>query len=688
MNREQAKDAVKDRIEEYLQGKGINTRKNFKCLNPAHADNKGDMSFYRPSKQCICHCGAKYDIFDLIGMDYGLTEQADIFKKAYELFNISIDKEPIKEDKAAQIAKKTEKEAPEARTDYTAFFLQANKNINSAEAVAYLNKRGISAETAARFCLGYDPAWKHPKAPDYAPATPRLIIPVTKYTYLARDTRDTIPDDQQEYKKSKVKGTNNATWIFNYKALQTADKPVIVVEGEIDALSVIEAGGEAVALGSTAYVKAFIKLVEAQKPVQPLILSLDNEAAGKKAEDELSAELERLKIPFYRHNISGQAKDANDALIADRDAFIEAVAEAENIEAAALELEKDHYLKTSAKNYIQAFEAEIDDGRPAISTGFYGLDEKLGGGLFPDLYIMGAISSLGKTTLIMQIADNIATRGGDVIIFSLEMGRSELMAKSISRLTLLPILQKKGNMSNARTVREIMTGQRYSLKNSRFEVLTTDEKDRIKAATAAYSKYAGNIYIKQGIDADRETDIGIDEIEAAISKHISFTGKRPVVVIDYLQIIAPPDIRATDKQNMDKTVKALKRLSVRYKVPVVCVSSLNRGGYSEPVTMEAFKESGAIEYGADCLIGLQLKGVGDKKTFNVNEAKKKNPREVELVILKQRNGSTGEKVDFNYYPLFNYFNEPLTGLNDVLYDNINGDFEQITAEEADDLPFD
>ena len=130
----------------------------------------------------------------------------------------------------------------------------------------------------------------------------------------------------------------------------------------------------------------------------------------------------------------------------------------------------------------------------------------------------------------------------------------------------------------------------------------------------------------------------------------------PVVVIDYIQILAPYNDRATDKQNTDKAVMELKRISRDYKTPVIGISSFNRANYSVPVTMEAFKESGAIEYSSDVLIGLQLKGAG-QKDFDANQAKRKVPREVELVILKNRNGRTGDIIDYNYYPLFNYFTE-------------------------------
>ena len=72
--------------------------------------------------------------------------------------------------------------------------------------------------------------------------------------------------------------------------------------------------------------------------------------------------------------------------------------------------------------------------------------------------------------------------------------------------------------------------------------------------------------------------------------------------------------------------------------------------------MQAFKESGAIEYSTDVLIGLQLRGVGNKN-FDIDQAKSKNPREVEAVILKNRNGRTGGRIGFDFYAMFNYFTE-------------------------------
>ena len=106
----------------------------------------------------------------------------------------------------------------------------------------YLGKRGISPETAARFMLGYDPAWRHPKAPAAVPTTPRLIIPTSKESYLARDTRENLDEQAKQYAKSKV----GSVHLYNPQALDREQEALFITEGEIDALSIVEAGGEAV----------------------------------------------------------------------------------------------------------------------------------------------------------------------------------------------------------------------------------------------------------------------------------------------------------------------------------------------------------------------------------------------------------------------------------------------------------
>lgn len=646
MERQDAREQLKGYLRNYVESvtqksKGANLYVCPLCGSGTGKSGTGAFSIKNGTSWKCFSCNAGGDIFDLIGKHERITDYSEQLKRAGELFGVSIDsyRATAQEDfRADQNQPKSEQYTHNNihTTDYTQFFLQANRDI---EKTSY--HRGLSIETLNRFKIGYVESWRHPKAPN-APTSPRLIIPTSKESYLARDTREQIPEEQKPYSKSKV----GSIHLFNAKALQNATKPIFIVEGELDALSIIEVGGEAVALGTTTKVKSLLELLKTKKPEQPLIISLDNDEAGEKAYKELSEGLRGLSIPFYRLNPAGEYKDANEALQGNREALRQAVEEAEHIQDEAEQAQREAYLNTSTAHYLQSFIDGIADSvnTPYIPTGFKKLDTVLDGGLYEGLYIVGAISSLGKTTLITQIADQIAQAGQDVLIFSLEMARTEIMAKSISRHTLQQVLSSGGDIRNAKTTRGITTGKRYENYNK-------TERDLINGAIVAYSQYAGHIYISEGIG-----DIGAEQIRDTVKQHILFTGNTPVVIIDYLQILAPYSERATDKQNTDKAVMELKRISRDYKTPVIGISSFNRANYKEAVTMEAFKESGAIEYSSDILIGLQLKGAG-KKDFDANEAKKKSPREIELVILKNRNGSTGDKLGYRYYPLFNYFEE-------------------------------
>lgn len=660
MERQDAREQLKGYLRNYVESvtqksKGANLYVCPLCGSGTGKSGTGAFSIKNGTSWKCFSCNAGGDIFDLYGAINGTTDHNEQLRGLSEMYGIQVAsyRSTAQEDFSPEYQNHAKSEQhthnsihtsvytqadPPQQTDYTDFFLQAHKAVEQTD---YWKRRGLSKETVDRFKLGYVAEWRHPKAPK-APASPRLIIPTSPNSYLARDTREQIPEEQRAYSKSKV----GSIQLFNKRALQTATKPIFIVEGELDALSIIEVGGEAVALGTTTKSKALVELLKAQAPSQALIIALDNDEAGQRASRELTEGLQGLNIPCYCFNPCGQYKDANEALQADREALTIAVEEAEHLQDEEAQAQREAYLKNSTAHYLQSFVNGIADSvdTPYIPTGFSKLDSVLDGGLYEGLYIVGAISSLGKTTIITQIADQIAQAGTDVLIFSLEMARAEIMAKSISRHTLQSVLKSGEDIRNAKTSRGITTGKRY------IDYSQT-ERDLINSSIMEYSKYAQNIYISEGVG-----DIGAEQIRETVKKHILFTGKTPVVIIDYLQILAPYSERATDKQNTDKAVMELKRISRDYKTPVIGISSFNRANYKEAVTMEAFKESGAIEYSSDILIGLQLKGAG-KKDFDANEAKRKDPREIELVILKNRNGRTGDSLSFNFYPLFNYFEE-------------------------------
>ena len=292
----------------------------------------------------------------------------------------------------------------------------------------------------------------------------------------------------------------------------------------------------------------------------------------------------------------------------------------------------------------------------AIPTGFSNLDKAFDGGLYPGLYSIGAISSLGKTTFCLQMADNIARSSHNVLIFSLEMSRYELMAKTISRESFILDSEMYHTYTHAKTTRGVLKGD-----------YTDIERGIILEAIERYSKWGEHVSITEGIG-----DIGVNEITSKIKDYMSkHDGKPPVVLIDYLQILHPMDKYATDKQNTDKAVLELKRLSRDLEIPIIGISSFNRENYLLPVSMSSFKESGAIEYSSDVLIGLQYSGwdyvsnekESDRKqrlnatTQIVNsEIRQGKPITIQLKILKNRNGGR-LSLEFEYFPLFNYFRE-------------------------------
>ena len=585
------------------------------------------------------------DIIDIVGLEYGLTEYNEKLAKAGELLGITVENDPgaISSTGNQKQAEKT----PKQENDLTAFFKACSDNLEKTD---YFKKRGLSLETVKRFNIGYCEAWKHPKAPT-APASPRLIIPTSPTSYLARDTRQEV----KEYAKQKV----GETHFFNIEALE-GEAPIFIVEGEIDALSIIEVGGEAIGLGSTNNVDKLLEILKTKRPKKAFILALDNDDPGKKAQAKLKEGLEDLGLNYIENDIAQGFKDSNEALIADVFNFAIKVNEAkeEALQASLSDIEKLE--KENAYNFLEAFNNDINQDRKGafLPTGFPSLDILLDGGIYSGLYIVGAVSSLGKTTFCLQIADNIAESGKDVLIFSLEMAKKELIAKSISRLTCKIDVKESNSTTRAKTTRGILLKGVYKYSQG--------ENDLIAEAMGEYSKIAKHIYITEGVG-----NITVETIKRKVENFIRITGRKPLVIIDYLQIIAPSTDYGTDKQNTDKAITALKRLSRDNDLAILGISSLNRASYNQAVDMGSFKESGAIEYSSDVLIGLQYKGmegISNSETStaktealkikvdNTLKAQNGDSQEIQVNILKNRNGTKGGTV-LDFYPKFNYFKE-------------------------------
>lgn len=600
------------------------------------------------------NCFRNADIFEIIGKQFNLRDFNEIFNKACELFRISFDGNFSIRPRRAELQNNETPLRQETDTkpeeNFTEFFRQAAANLSMTDYY-----RGISLDTLKQFNVGFIPEWR---ANDKAPRSPRLIIPVWSGGYLARDTRLNLTETQAKYKKMRV----GKVKLFNTDALKQTLKPVFIVEGELDALSIIDAGGVALGLSGIANIGKLIKAVKENPPKVKLIICRDNDAKGQEAAEKLSAGLNEIKFFSYRQAIiPNPYKDANEFLMSDRKKFITWVKDVEkcinesdlgeigNTDSVILENEAVSF---RLKDFFEVVKKNREGS--AISTGFENLDEILDGGFYPGLYFLGANSSTGKTSFLLQIADNIAQGGNGVLFFSLEMSANELIARSLSRLSMINDMEIYKSTKHAKTTRGILLG-RYN---------DEAERELISKSVGQYLEFGGNLFITEGIG-----NVGIQSIKEKTEAFLKLKGKSPVIVIDYLQILAPYDLKMTDKQNTDKNVLELKRLSRDFGVPILGISSFNRESYRAPVGMASFKESGAIEYSSDVLIGLQYDGwdyrKGEKDTdrftrlYEISEnmralAKQGASQPIQAKILKNRNGLRGDLL-FDFFPRFNYF---------------------------------
>ena len=597
------------------------------CGSGTGENQSGALTLYSDGFHCFS-CKKSGDVLDLIGCVEHIPDYFGQLKRAEELFGVS--------DKSFSFIGKSQndsKELNEESVNYDTYFAQMHEHIAETE---YWRKRGFSECTINRFMLGYDENWIHPnkKTSTLITKTPRLIIPTGTSSYLARDIRSDISPEAEKFAKMRVGKTN----IFNESALYESEKPIFVVEGELDAMSIIEVGGEAVATGGTSGANKLLEKVKNKKPTQMLVLAFDSDEIGKKCAQNISEGLQNIGIPFKMIDDFLGCKDANEALCRDRDSFSNFIAKIEKSCANESDEEKKAYL--SSANSFFVWDIFNKKEKPfCVKTGFDKLDRALNGGLHEGLYVIGATTSVGKTTFSLQIADFIAKFDNDVLLFSLEMSREELIAKSISRHTAISSARLGKKDSLAQTMIDV--------KFFVFDTHSDEEKEVLSTAVSEYESYANRIITIEG-----EGNLGTKEIREKVKQHVDITGRNPVVIVDYLQILSPKDVHMSEKQNTDFAVMDLKRISRDFKIPVWVISSFNRTAYKEEVSLESFKESGGIEYSADVVIGLQYQNRTD-----INAERLKYPRKVEAVILKNRNGSSGERVKLSYYQKYNYIME-------------------------------
>ena len=371
----------------------------------------------------------------------------------------------------------------------------------------------------------------------------------------------------------------------------------------------------------------------------PVVDILSNEAAPASDLKEQEAR-EALENHFRSH--------PNDVSPDYREAAIKSLLNSSNMA---------EFMKTAFEEQVNQYAAQ-----EGIQTGFENLDGYTGG-IDPALYVIGAGTGLGKTTFCLQMADNIAASGRDVIYIALEQTPFELAAKSISRLA--------AQISGNKTAED---GNIITSKKIRKKAVSEEMRPIYEQAKERYSReIAPHMNIIHFPFHTGATQI-IEAVESWRENRKAYTGAEalPVVFVDYLQVLDAPETtpkNADRRRQVDDIMFSFKAYSE--KMPVFIISSLNRSNYTARIDYEAFKESGNIEYTGEVIFGLQLKCINDEKMFDsttdtsagqkrkkIQDEMEKDPREVELICLKNRYGSrfgNRRRACFKYYPACDLF---------------------------------
>ncbi len=245
-----------------------------------------------------------------------------------------------------------------------------------------------------------------------------------------------------------------------------------------------------------------------------------------------------------------------------------------------------------------------DDPITGVATGFDKFDELTSGLQRSDLIVVAGRPSMGKTSFVMNIAENASIRQKlPVAVFSMEMAGEQLAMRMISSLGRI-------NQQNLRTGR-----------------LEDSDWPRITSAIAMLS----------------EAPLFVDDTPALSPTDVRARARRikrehglGLIVVDYLQLMGVPQNNENRATEISEISRSLKALAKELNVPVVALSQLNRGLEQRPdkrPVMSDLRESGAIEQDADVIAFIYRDEV-----YNEDSPEKGT---AEILIRKQRNGPTG-----------------------------------------------
>ena len=280
--------------------------------------------------------------------------------------------------------------------------------------------------------------------------------------------------------------------------------------------------------------------------------------------------------------------------------------------------------------YLDAFK-KTNEEYGLISTGLPSLDEMLCGGFRPpEVIILGGATSMGKTSLAMNICINVARQNHPVGFFSMEMGNQQLMDRVMSDFTNIPVWVLR----------------------KRIEV-TNQDMEKIAEASLAVEKLPIKVNYTQ--------NICIDDLYRQAREWKRLHGIK-LLVVDYLQLISPSTVRKNGTRAEEIAIVSgmLKALASELNIPVLLLVQLNRSlahRENPRPTNADISESGRIAQDADVVLLVhreeyylqQKKPPEDNATdFAKWEEKMQRARgKGQIIVAKNRQGALDD-IDLNF----------------------------------------
>ena len=519
--------------------------------------------------------------------------------------------------------------------------------------------RGLTAEIFEKYGVVVHPEF----GVGNAEKVPTLIIPYDDYHFVARAI------------DSKRRPTQHGQGAGLYEPLKIdGEFPTFIVEGELDALSVVQSVGDlgirCVATGGASkYGKVVSELEKrfGKSESKPLfIVMFDNDAAGKMNGLKLVEELRNASYPAEIFFLSEQMADgscpkvdANDLLQSNPDELVRRLLNGLNKGYESLSKQKaaneerrqamteSKVQATGNKSGIEVFsftdyfsgeffrDIEATEKYAERKTGFENIDALQV--FMPGVYVLGALPASGKTTFAWQLLNQLAESGESCIYCSFEMSKSELFTKSVVRELYKknPAISKRLNLTSANIRRGAMRGS-----------------SELQEQAAVFAQSATNLRVAE------LSDTSVTELIEGLKPLVADADRSPVICLDYLQIIPSKGSRASSpKEKIDEVMLRLKDFQRATNTTLLVISAFNRENYFQPVSFSSFKESGAIEYSADVIWGLENYGVDAEGKLDKDEVIKmsrEKVRKIKFSCLKNRNGGAYECF-FSYHAAYDYF---------------------------------